>query len=91
MGTRLRQNWLECHLTRNLGWSGPDKIMLERYLDKMLDAVRRSTYGAMQHLLIGMFWHVDGYEQKYLIKKFINMGPEFCLACRRTGIKDITK
>ena len=60
-----------------LGWSGPDKIMLEQYLDKMLDAVRRSTYGAMQHLLIGMFWHVDGYDQKYLIKKFINMGPEF--------------
>ena len=60
-----------------LGWNNPDEVMLGRYRDEILDAVCRNADRAMDHLLLGMFWHMDGYDQEFLIKKLVNMGPEF--------------
>ena len=60
-----------------LGWDKPDEYMLKNYRDGVLDAVSRDVLGAMDCLLLGMFWNVDGYDQKCLVESLAKIGSEY--------------
>lgn len=55
----------------------PNAFILERYRDKVLNAVKRDVSGALRHLLHGLLWGTRGYEPEYIAKKFMKIKPEY--------------
>ena len=54
----------------------PDKGILERYRSGVLDAVRRDIDRAMDFLVQGMLWRIDGYDPESVARSIAEIGPK---------------
>ena len=75
-GSEAPGNLAQVSLDEHLKWGNPDEGVLERYRKEVLDAVSRGVNNAMNCLLLGMFWGIDGYDQKSLTKNLARMGSK---------------
>lgn len=55
----------------------PNAFILEKYRDGVLDAVKRDTPRALQHLRCGLLWGIPDYDPKHVAKELLNIGPEY--------------
>ena len=74
--------YLECYPEQVLRdmypkWTHMDKFILKNYRRNVLDAVSKDVQGAIDGLVLGMLWEVDGYDQKYLAEYLTRIGPKY--------------
>ena len=60
-----------------LMWVPQDAFILEKYRSMVLDFVKKDSWTAMDRLLLGMFWGIDGYDHISLTKKLVDFGPKY--------------
>ena len=76
-GSKAPENLAQLSLDMHLRWETPDGGILEGYKDGVLDAVRRDIKYAMDCLLLGMFWEIDGYDPQSLATNLGKLGPKY--------------
>ena len=76
-GKDTPDNLAQMSLDMHLRWDHPDKNILEKYRNGVLGAVERGAKGAMDRLLLGMFWEIDGYDPKSIAACLAEMGSKY--------------
>ena len=60
-----------------LTWGQPVAFILEKYRDRVLDAVKRGIHDALYHTLCCMLYGTYGYEPEYVAKSLKKIEPEY--------------
>ena len=76
-GKEAPGNLAQVSFDMHLGWDHPDKAILEKYRNEVLGAIERGIKRAMDRLLLGMFWDIDGYDPKSIAACLTEMGSKY--------------
>ena len=76
-GKGAPRNLAQVSFDMHLMWDRPDEAMLEKYRNDVLSAVKRDAKGAMDRLLLGMFWEINGYDPRTIAACLAEMGSKY--------------
>ena len=75
-GYKAPESLAQLSLDAHLMYGYQDENILKRYKEGVLDAVRRDVEAALDHLMLGMFLKIDGYDQDSLVKDLAKIGSK---------------
>ena len=76
-GDEAPQNLAQLSLDIHIEWENPDRGVLEKHRSGVLDAAQKNINNAIDCLMIGMYWRIDGYDPKALIESLRRMGSKY--------------
>ena len=76
-GHKAPESLAQLSLDAHLKYGYQDENILKKYKKGVLDAVRNDVERALDHLMLGMFLKIDGYDQDSLVKDLARMGAKY--------------